>query len=109
MKSDDPKRRELPMRRINETYSFRCGNHLYQGTVGFYEDGTPGEIFLDCSKSGTEVQIAARDSAIAVSMALQHGAPIEAIRSAFTRNMEGQPEGPLGTFLDLLASGALHE
>lgn len=85
-------REQLPQRRKCETLSFRIGNHTFQGSVGYYDDGRPGEIFLDCSKSGTDVQIAARDSAIAVSMALQHGASIESIRTAFTRKANGSPE-----------------
>jgi len=96
-------RERLPNRRKCETLTFQCGNQSYQGTVGFYDDGRPGEIFLDCSKSGTDVQIAARDSAIAVSMALQFGASIEKIKSALTRRANGSPEGPLGVLLDAVA------
>jgi hypothetical protein len=57
-------RKPLPQRRRCETLSYRVGNLTYHATVGYYADGLPGEIFLDCSKSGTDVQIAARDSAI---------------------------------------------
>ena len=102
-------REPLPNRRKCETLSFHVGNLTYQGTIGYYADGRPGEIFLDSSKSGTDVQIASRDSAIAASFALQYGASVEAIRSAFTRNAEGAPEGPLGVLLDLLVKPHLVE
>jgi hypothetical protein len=97
-------REPLPQRRRCETISYRVGNLTYQASIGFYPDGRPGEIFLDCSKSGTDVQIAARDSAIVASFALQHGVTIEAIHSALTRKPDGSAEGPLGVLLDMLTS-----
>lgn len=84
----------LPQRRRSLTY---------QATIGYYPDGRPGEIFLDCSKSGADVQIAARDSAIIAAFALQHGVSIEAMRRALTRTPNGEAEGPLGRLFDLLA------
>jgi hypothetical protein len=93
----------LPQRRRCETLCYRIGNLTYQGSVGYYDDGRPGEVFLDCSKSGTDVQVAARDSAILASFALQYGASINSLRSALTRSPDGRAEGPLGALLDLLA------
>jgi hypothetical protein len=78
------------------------GKLRFQGCVGYYPDGRPGEIFLDSSKSGTDVQVNMRDAAIAISMALQYGAELEDIRSAFTRRHDGTPEGPLGMLLDMI-------
>jgi hypothetical protein len=78
------------------------GGLTYNGSIGFYADGRVGEIFLDCSKSGTEAQIASRDSAIIASFALQHGASLKSLRSALTRRPDGSAEGPLGVLLDLL-------
>ena len=96
-------REPLPLRRQCETITFSVGALAYTATVGFYRDGRIGEIFLDCSKSGADAQVSARDAAIAASMALQFGATIPEIRSAFTRRADGTAEGPLGVFLDLLA------
>lgn len=98
------RREPLPQRRRSETLTFRVGGLIYTGTVGYYGDGRPGEIFLNGGKIASETDVAARDSAIAVSMALQHGASLEAMRSAFTRRADGSPEGPMGALLDLLAT-----
>jgi hypothetical protein len=102
-------REPLPQRRRCETISYRVGNLIYQASIGYYPDSRPGEIFLDCSKSGTDVQIAARDSAIVASFALQHGVTSESIRSALTRAPDGSAEGPLGVLLDLLQMTGLPE
>lgn len=104
------KREALPQRRQSITFEFRVdGGLLYQATVGYYPDGRPGEIFLDSSKSGTDVQVNMRDAAIAISFALQYGAHIEDICSAFTRRADGSPEGPLGVLLDMIVKeGVLH-
>ncbi len=96
-------RRALPQRRSSETISFRVNGLDYSGTAGFYRDGTVGEIFLDCAKSGTDAQVSARDAAIAVSFALQFGVPLETIRSALTRRADGAAEGPAGVLLDFLS------
>ena len=95
-------REPLPQRRRSETITYMVGGLTYNGSIGFYADGRIGEIFLDCSKSGTEAQIASRDSAIIASFALQHGASINSLRSALTRRPDGSAEGPLGMLLDLL-------
>ena len=95
-------REALPQRRRSETITYIVGGLIYNGSIGFYADGRIGEIFLDCSKSGTEAQIASRDSAIIASFALQHGASLPSLRSALTRRPDGSAEGPLGVLLDLL-------
>ena len=95
-------REPLPQRRRSETIIYIVGGLIYNGSIGFYADGRIGEIFLDCSKSGTEAQIASRDSAIIASFALQHGALLNSLRSALTRRPDGSAEGPLGVLLDLL-------
>ena len=78
-------RRVLPQRRAAETFNLRFWNQPFTVTVGFYADGTPGEVFIDGGKTGQDVQSTARDAAVVLSLALQHGTPIEAIRHAVTR------------------------
>jgi len=98
-----PHRQRLPQRRLGESFTFNfAGQHDYKATVGFYEDGRVGEIFLNHNKITTAMDIAARDAAIALSFALQYGATISALRDAMTRDAKGQPEGALGVLLDLL-------
>ena len=73
-------------------------------TVGFYPDGTLGEVFIDSRKTGQDVQSTASDAAVVLSLALQHGAPIEAIRHAVTRNGSGEAASILGAVVDRLAT-----
>lgn len=98
-------REVLPQRRMSETLEFDCRQTKYTATLGYYPDGRLGEVFLNAGKSGTDVDIATRDSAIAVSLALQHGCPIEIMAPAFLRTAEGEPEGTLATLMELLMRG----
>ena len=90
----------LPQRRPSETFTFDHGGFEYRVTIGFYPAGRIGEVFLSAAKSGAALDIATRDSAILLSFALQHGATVEQIRSAMTRNVAGRPEGAMGVLLD---------
>lgn len=101
-------RERLNPRRPNLSLEF---NHInadgrafhYTATVGFYEDGRVGEIFLGSTKIGTDTDIAVKDAAIALSLALQYGCPLEVFQRTFMRNARGEPEGPLGTLVDLVS------
>ena len=94
----------LPSRRASETIKIELAGHTYYATVGYYDHAKtrPGEVFLSTGKEGTSLQIIMRDSAIAVSLALQHGTSLKTIHNAFSRNEEGEPEGPLGVLFDIL-------
>jgi hypothetical protein len=61
-----------------------------------------GEPFLSNHKSNSSAGTSARDSAIAVSIALQHGADLETIRRALCRDGHGRATGPLGAALDAI-------
>jgi hypothetical protein len=95
-------RRTLPQRRASETFDMRFWNQNFAVTVGLYPDGTPGEVFIDGGKSGQDVQSTARDAAVVLSLALQHGTPSETIQHAVTRNGLGEPSSILGAILDIL-------
>ena len=92
----------LPNRRHNETLVFNVKGIRYKATLGYYKDGHLGEVFLNAAKLDSTSDIAAREAAICVSMALQYGAPVETIATAFPRSPDGKPEGPLGTLFDKL-------
>jgi hypothetical protein len=47
-------RRTLPQRRAAETFDLRFWNQPFTVTVGFYADGTPGEVFIDGGKTGQD-------------------------------------------------------
>ena len=50
-------RRTLPQRRAAETFALRFWNQLFTVTVGFYADGTPGEVFIDGCKTGNDIRV----------------------------------------------------
>jgi hypothetical protein len=97
-------RRRLPNRRANETFALECAGLKYTATVSRFDDGRIGEIFLSNHKGGSHADTAARDAAIACSIALQFGADIETIRKALCRDSRGNASGPLGVALDMLES-----
>ncbi|MEQ9093772.1 MAG: hypothetical protein RLN63_06660, partial [Miltoncostaeaceae bacterium] len=61
------------------THKFSVGGQEGYITVGLYEDGSPGEIFVKMSKQGSTVSGLMDSVAIAWSMALQHGVPVESL------------------------------
>jgi hypothetical protein len=101
-------RARLPDRRRSETFEFEVptGTTMlrYTATIGFFADGSIGELFLNNHKSNSTADTNARDAAIAFSFAIQHGADIEDIRKACCRETNGRASGPLGMALDLLVA-----
>lgn len=76
-------RRRLPDRRAGYTQKARIGGHKIYLRTGEYEDGTLGEIFLDMHKEGAAFRSMTNCFAIAVSLGLQHGVPLEEFVEAF--------------------------
>lgn len=90
-------------RRQSEVFAFEHNGIAFTGSVSRrQEDWRVVEIFLDGGKVGTAIQAVARDTAVAASLALQHGCPIDVLRLALTRNDDNGPAGPLGSLLDLV-------
>ena len=77
-------RRELPNRRCGFTQKVRIGGHKVYLRTGEYDDGTLGEIFIDMHKEGAAFRCLMNNFAIAVSLGLQHGTPLEEFTDAFT-------------------------
>ena len=77
------RRRRLPDRRAGYTQKARIGNHKIYLRTGEYEDGTLGEIFLDMHKEGAAFRSMTNCFAIAISLGLQHGVPLEEFLDAF--------------------------
>ena len=98
------RRRTLPQRRAAETFSLRFWNQPFTVTVGFFEDGTLGEVFITTAKSGADLQNIANDAAVFLSLALQHHVNIEVIRHAVTRCNDGSPASILGAVVDCLSA-----
>ncbi|MBS9476218.1 hypothetical protein [Ancylobacter radicis] len=95
----------LPTRRACESFDFEARGVTYTASLGFYDDGRLGEVFICGPKAGTDVELNARDAAVVTSIALQHGAAPDVLRHGLSRDEEGRPLTPIGTVLDLLASG----
>jgi hypothetical protein len=104
-------RARLPNRRAAVTFSFDVGQHRYNATAGYFIEGPLAgklaEIFLSNGRAGSDVDAAARDSAILCSLCLQHGAHIETVRRALLRDAQGKASSTLGAALDLLANEAI--
>src|SRR5947209_218231 len=96
-------REQLQNRRQCESFEFRHAGHLFTLTAGHYPDNRIGEIFISSNRAGSQIEAVARDSAIAVSIALQFGADLQTIRAALTKDHDAQPATLLGAALDALA------
>jgi hypothetical protein len=96
-------RQRLPNRRGHELLDFEHGGISYTVGIRRFEDGKLAEIFLNTAKHWTAVDVNARDAAVAASLLLQHGCPIDTLRQALTRNGDGSSSGPLARALDLVA------
>ncbi|HEU5085439.1 MAG TPA: vitamin B12-dependent ribonucleotide reductase, partial [Acidimicrobiales bacterium] len=87
-----PQRVKLPRNRTSRTFEFRVADCKGFVTVGEYEDGRPGEIFMKVSKQGSTLAGIMDAFAISVSHGLQWGVPIRSFIEAFT-NMRFEPAG----------------
>jgi hypothetical protein len=97
-------RTRLPDRRGSSTFNLEVERLIYTVTVSYFPDGRLGELFISNGKAGSHADTCARDSAVVVSLALQHGVPLETLRKALMRDSRGRPGSPLGAALDLIAS-----
>ena len=77
------RRRRLPDRRAGYTQKSRIGNHKIYLRTGEYSDGTLGEIFIDMHKEGAAFRSMTNCFAIAISLGLQHGVPLDEFIDAF--------------------------
>jgi len=89
------KRHKLPNERTSITHKFSVGGHEGYLTVGKYEDGTPGEIFIKMAKEGSTLSGIMDAFALSVSIALQYGVPLRALVDKFC-NSRFEPSGYTG-------------
>ena len=85
-------RRKLPDERNSITHKFDIAGHEGYITVGMYEDGTPGEIFVTMSKQGSTISGLMDSFATAISFALQYGVPLQFLVDKFS-HMRFEPSG----------------
>ncbi|MBL8764401.1 MAG: adenosylcobalamin-dependent ribonucleoside-diphosphate reductase [Phycisphaerae bacterium] len=79
-----PMRRRLPDTRAGITHKFNVAGHEGYLTVGLYEDGMPGELFITMAKEGSTIGGLMDCLGTAVSVALQYGVPVESLVTKFT-------------------------
>jgi len=79
-----PVRRHLPVERHSITHKFSVAGHEGYLTIGMYEDGTPGEIFIVMAKEGSTLSGVMDSFATTCSMALQYGVPLKVLVDKFT-------------------------
>ena len=86
------RRRRLPEERQAITHKFNIAGHEGYITVGLYEDGNPGEIFLVMAKEGSTLSGVMDAFATSISLALQYGVPLSALAQKFS-HMRFEPSG----------------
>lgn len=87
-----PRRRRLSDERRAITHKFAIGSHEGYITVGLYDDGKPGEMFITMAKEGTVVSGLMDAFATSVSIGLQYGVPLQVLVNKFV-HMRFEPSG----------------
>ncbi|HXF48281.1 MAG TPA: vitamin B12-dependent ribonucleotide reductase [Verrucomicrobiae bacterium] len=87
-----PRRKRLPDERRAFTHKFSIAGHEGYITVGLYDDGNPGEIFITMAKEGSTVSGLMDSFATAISLSLQYGVPLKTLVEKFT-HMRFEPSG----------------
>jgi ribonucleoside-diphosphate reductase alpha chain len=85
-------RERLARRRVSSTFRFRVADCEGYVTVGEYEDGRPGEVFIRVSKQGSTLAGIMDAFSISISLGLQHGVPLATYVSKYV-NMKFEPSG----------------
>ncbi len=82
-KPPTPQRRRLPDERVSLTHKFEVAGHEGYISVGYYDHGEPGEIFIKMAKEGSTISGLMDAFATAISIALQHGVPLKLLCDKF--------------------------
>ena len=92
MSLTQPVRRRLPLERQGVGRKFQVGEYTGYIHVGLFEDGTPGDMFVDIAKEGTTLAGLMNSLMISVSLGLQYGVPLEVYVQRFS-HMRFEPSG----------------
>jgi hypothetical protein len=95
-----PARNRLPNRRPAETIAFERDGSQYCLTVGYFPDGSVGEVFLNHDRADSLLDVLTSDAAILVSLALQYGCSLQEITHALKRDARGIASSTIGAALD---------
>lgn len=86
-------RKGLPSRRKSQTFKDKVRRSNVFVTVGYYEDGSPGEVFLDCMRTGSAMRTLLSAFAQTVSVALQCGTPVSELERSLSGLKESSEQG----------------
>ena len=97
-------RKYLPTRRQVTTTTITWNEHLFDLTIGFYDEELlhPGEVFANSGKTPEAVQQLVQDACVLISVALQHGISPSALGKSIPRFDNGAPYTIIGTICDIL-------
>jgi ribonucleoside-diphosphate reductase alpha chain len=90
-----PVRRKLPDERASVTHKFSIGGHEGYITVGLYDDGAPGEVFISMAKEGSTISGLMDTLATSISYGLQYGVPLKFFVDKFS-HVRFEPSGWTG-------------
>jgi ribonucleoside-diphosphate reductase alpha chain len=94
----------LPNRRHSAVFNFEHKGLAFTASFSRYtDDGRVGEVFVQNHKNGSGADAFVRDAAVACSLALQSGVPLDVLRRALLRDSHGRPQSPIAAALDLIA------
>ncbi len=96
-------RERLPNRRRNETIDFVFDRVNYAATVGFFDDGRPGEVFAHGAKVGSMLDLLFDDACVTLSLLLQHGADPKKLAASMGRAGGDEPASIIGMLTNLVA------
>ena len=96
-------RDRLPDRRQAETVDLHYGGRRYHLSIGEYDDGRPGEVFLHGAKPGSDVDLLCDDIGVLMSRLLQYGDDPAALAAGIGRLGNGDPASIIGAVADVLA------
>jgi len=102
-------RKRLPDRRTCTTFDLSACGLRFRASVGYFETGELGEIFLDGLKVGSGADTAARDCAIAASLAFQAGISPETLLHALVKDSAGRATSPIGVVLETIVGEQDHD
>jgi len=117
-KLDKPLRHRMPDTRMSLTHKFDIAGHEGYITVGLYEDGQPGELFIQMSKEGSTIGGLMDTIGTLTSVSLQYGVPLESLvrkfayqrfePSGFTKNpdIRSATTSPITCFAGSVASSS---
>lgn len=88
----EPMRRKLPETRDSKTHTFNIGGNKGFVTIGQYDDGAPGEVFIQMAKAGSTINGLMDTIGVLMSLSLQYGVPLDTLIKKFT-HVRFEPEG----------------